>query len=101
MSGEDEEYVFDEATGEWRPASEVAAAAEAVVEVRELGLPGAQVAPVPATFPDRCTSGLLSVDGRDLPVRLTGSPLSAIAGRPVAVEPCAEAADLALTANFR
>lgn len=35
MSGEGEEYVFDEATGEWRPASEVKAAAEAVVEVRD------------------------------------------------------------------
>lgn len=67
-----------------------------VVEVRELGLPGARVAAVPAAFPDRCTTGLVAVDGRDLPVRLTGSPSAAIAERPVAVEPCGEAADLAL-----
>ncbi|MEO3473894.1 alkylphosphonate utilization protein [Roseomonas sp. CAU 1739] len=26
MSGSDDDYVYDEATGEWRPASEVAAA---------------------------------------------------------------------------
>ncbi|RVT99447.1 alkylphosphonate utilization protein [Rhodovarius crocodyli] len=32
MSGDDD-YVFDEATGEWRPAAEVAAAA--VVQVRD------------------------------------------------------------------
>lgn len=37
MSGDDEDYVYDEATGEWRPASEVAAAAAASsqVEVRD------------------------------------------------------------------
>ncbi|GGA89077.1 alkylphosphonate uptake protein [Brucella endophytica] len=33
MSGED--YVYDEATGEWRPASELAAAGEASTEVRD------------------------------------------------------------------
>ncbi len=27
MSGSDDDYVYDEATGEWRPAAEVAAAA--------------------------------------------------------------------------
>lgn len=31
----DDEYVYDEATGEWRPASEVAAAASAAAEVRD------------------------------------------------------------------
>lgn len=37
MTGESEDYVYDEATGEWRPASEVAAAAAeaARVEVRD------------------------------------------------------------------
>ncbi|MEN3146901.1 alkylphosphonate utilization protein [Neorhizobium sp. IRAMC:178] len=34
MAGDDDEYVYDEATGEWRPASELAAAAAAgAVEV--------------------------------------------------------------------
>ncbi|HEV7336346.1 MAG TPA: alkylphosphonate utilization protein [Bosea sp. (in: a-proteobacteria)] len=31
----DDDYVYDEATGEWRPASEVAAAAAAGLEVRD------------------------------------------------------------------
>lgn len=37
MSENNDEYVYDEATGEWRPASEVAAAAAAAsqVEVRD------------------------------------------------------------------
>lgn len=35
MSGEDEDYVYDEATGEWRPASEMKAAAWARPEVRD------------------------------------------------------------------
>lgn len=35
MADENEEYVYDEATGEWRPASEVAAAAVEKVEVRD------------------------------------------------------------------
>ena len=37
MAGDDDDYVYDEATGEWRPASEVAAAAAAAarVEVRD------------------------------------------------------------------
>lgn len=29
MADENEDYIYDEATGEWRPASEIAAAAEA------------------------------------------------------------------------
>lgn len=37
MAGDSEEYVYDEATGEWRPAAEMAAAAAeaARVEVRD------------------------------------------------------------------
>lgn len=31
----DDDYVYDEATGEWRPASEMAAAAAPVSEVRD------------------------------------------------------------------
>lgn len=32
MSDQDDDYVYDEATGEWRPASEVAAASRQVVK---------------------------------------------------------------------
>lgn len=35
MAGEDDEYVYDEATGEWRPASEMAAADAGRAEVRD------------------------------------------------------------------
>jgi protein PhnA len=35
MAAIDDEYVYDEATGEWRPASELAAAGAAAVEVRD------------------------------------------------------------------
>ncbi len=35
MANDDEDYVYDEATGEWRPASEMAAAAAAALEVRD------------------------------------------------------------------
>ncbi|MGB6119669.1 MAG: alkylphosphonate utilization protein [Mesorhizobium sp.] len=35
MSSNDDEYVYDETSGEWRPASELAAAAAARGEVRD------------------------------------------------------------------
>lgn len=35
MADEDDAYVYDEATGEWRPASELAAAQTAKPEVRD------------------------------------------------------------------
>ncbi|MBW9115895.1 alkylphosphonate utilization protein [Rhizobium cauense] len=35
MAGGDDEYVYDEVTGEWRPASELAVAGQGDVEVRD------------------------------------------------------------------
>ncbi len=35
MAANDDDYVYDDATGEWRPASELAAAGAAPVEVRD------------------------------------------------------------------
>lgn len=35
MAADDDEYVYDEATGEWRPASEVAAEAAKGAETRD------------------------------------------------------------------
>ena len=35
MADADDEYVYDEATGEWRPVSEMAAAAAQAAEVRD------------------------------------------------------------------
>ena len=35
MAGDDDEYVYDEVTGEWRPASELAAANAQAAEARD------------------------------------------------------------------
>ncbi len=35
MSDQNDDYIYDEATGEWRPASEIAAEAAKVAEVRD------------------------------------------------------------------
>ncbi|MGN8151884.1 zinc ribbon domain-containing protein YjdM [Agrobacterium sp. 22094] len=35
MAADNDDYVYDEATGDWRPASEVAAAAAKATEVRD------------------------------------------------------------------
>jgi protein PhnA len=35
MMSDDEDYIYDESTGEWRPASEMAAAAALALEVRD------------------------------------------------------------------
>ncbi len=35
MANDDDEYVYDEVTGEWRPASEIAAEAKQASEVRD------------------------------------------------------------------
>ncbi|OLP62627.1 PhnA protein [Xaviernesmea oryzae] len=35
MAADDDDYVYDEATGDWRPKSELAAAAAAASEVRD------------------------------------------------------------------
>lgn len=35
MSDQSDDYTYDEATGEWRPASEIAAEAAKVAEVRD------------------------------------------------------------------
>ena len=45
----------------------------APVGIAELGIPGLRAAPVPATVPDRCRSDLLTIDGKAVPVRVTGS----------------------------
>ncbi|UHS61154.1 alkylphosphonate utilization protein [Agrobacterium vaccinii] len=62
MAADDDEYVYDEATGEWRPASEIVALAAKANEVRD-------------------ASGTLLVDGdsvtliKDLKVKGAGTTL--------------------------
>ncbi|RWX76104.1 alkylphosphonate utilization protein [Neorhizobium lilium] len=40
MAADDDEYVYDEATGDWRPASEIAAAAKAAGAVEVVDAAG-------------------------------------------------------------
>jgi hypothetical protein len=56
--------------------------------IAELGIPGLRVASAPAALPGDCRSDLLTIDGRSVPVRITGrtSAASSIAG--LAVTPC-------------
>ena len=56
--------------------------------IAELGIPGLRVASAPAALPGACRSDLLAIDGRTVPVRITGraSAASNIAG--LAVMPC-------------
>ncbi len=49
----------------------------APVAIAELGIPGIRRAPEPATLAGGCRSGLVSVDGTDVPVRLVGSTADA------------------------
>jgi arabinofuranan 3-O-arabinosyltransferase len=56
--------------------------------IAELGIPGVQRAPMPVHLPDRCTKNLLTVDGRELAVRVEGTTADALAGKPLAMHPC-------------
>ena len=58
------------------------------VGIAELGLPGV-VQPEPAaTVPAPCQSGLLSVDGRPVDVRISGGTAAGLAGQPLTVTGC-------------
>jgi arabinofuranan 3-O-arabinosyltransferase len=54
----------------------------------ELGIPGVQRPPLPASLTGTCRDDLLTVDGAPVPVRVTGATADAAAGRPVAAERC-------------
>jgi arabinofuranan 3-O-arabinosyltransferase len=65
------------------------------VGIAEVGIPGAQVAPLPAEFDSGCRDDLLTV-GRDaVSIRVRGSMSDALAGRPLRVETC-DGADVTL-----
>jgi arabinofuranan 3-O-arabinosyltransferase len=57
------------------------------VAIAELGLPR-PLPPLPATFDTGCRTDLLTVDGRPVPLKLSGSTADALAGRPLTVTPC-------------
>ncbi len=69
---------------------------QAPVAIAELGIPGEQVAPTPAAFDSGCRSDLVTIDGRPVPVRVTGSSTDAVARNLLAVSTCGDASiDLA------
>ncbi|MFI5053312.1 MAG: alpha-(1-_3)-arabinofuranosyltransferase family protein, partial [Acidimicrobiia bacterium] len=58
------------------------------VAFAEIGIPGVQRAPLPASLPASCRTDLLTVDGRAVGLRLSGSPASAEALNGIDVELC-------------
>lgn len=56
--------------------------------IAELGIPGVRMPPPPASIPAPCRSDLLRVDGRPVPLRISGSSADALAGRALSVQPC-------------
>ncbi len=63
-------------------------AVELPTAIAELGIPGYVVPPLPATFESRCLDDRLSIDGTSVPFRLRGTTAAALAGEPLAIEPC-------------
>jgi arabinofuranan 3-O-arabinosyltransferase len=63
--------------------------------IAELGLPGYTAPPLPATFVTRCLDDRLTVDGTSVPFRLRGTTADALAGAPLAIEPCGDPITLA------
>jgi hypothetical protein len=61
---------------------------ETPAAVAELGVPGLGPVAPPASLPATCRNDLLRVDGRAVPVRLSGSTAAAVALDPVTIRPC-------------
>ncbi|HXQ75828.1 MAG TPA: alpha-(1-_3)-arabinofuranosyltransferase family protein [Acidimicrobiales bacterium] len=60
--------------------------------IAELGIPGVDAPAPPATLPGVCQSNLLTIDGRPVPVRITGSTAAALDGDTLTVQACGPAA---------
>ncbi len=60
----------------------------APVAIAELGIPGLHMAPAPAALPGACRSDLLTIDGKIVPVRVTGAASAASQVDGLAVTPC-------------
>jgi arabinofuranan 3-O-arabinosyltransferase len=70
------------------------------IAIAELGIPGTRIAPPPASMPATCRSNLLTVDGRPVPVKVTGPAQGALAGGGLSVTPCgADASGITLGAG--
>jgi len=57
------------------------------VAIVDLGLPVA-LGPIPVMIPDSCRSGLLSLNGTDIPVRVSGTTSEALSRSPLAYSAC-------------
>ena len=60
--------------------------------IAELGISGLSPVRVPAETPNECRSDLLSVDGRPVPARVSGSTVAALSLSPLRIERCDTAA---------
>jgi len=56
--------------------------------IAEVGIPGVQVAPVPAELPGNCQSNLISIDGKPVSVRVVGSTSTALDNGELSIVPC-------------
>jgi len=56
--------------------------------IAELGLPGVDAPAAPQTMPDTCQSNLLTLDGRPVWLRVTGSTQAALDGDGLTISPC-------------
>jgi len=64
--------------------------------ITDIDLDGVRVPEPAARLDDRCRTDLVTLDGEPVPVRILGSTADALAGEPLTVEPCGDAAlDLA------
>ena len=58
------------------------------IGIAELGLPGVDAPAPPAAMPGTCQSNLLTIDGRAVSLRITGSTAAALDGKTLTVQAC-------------
>lgn len=61
---------------------------ETPAAVSELGMPSVSLVTVPARLPDDCRSDLITIDGRPVPVRVSGTTADAVALAPLELRAC-------------
>ncbi len=66
------------------------------VGIAEVGIPGVTHAAPTGTLSGACRSGLLTIDGKDVPIRLQGTVADAGAGNPIAFRACLPTSGLRL-----
>jgi arabinofuranan 3-O-arabinosyltransferase len=58
------------------------------IGIAELGIPGVDAPAAPASMPGNCQSNLLTIDGRPVSLRITGSTAGALDGDSLTVQTC-------------